>query len=433
MNVQDRDFLKEFFRRLVERPLEPTDPLYVPIYECRDLFSFDPVESMQRAIEFTPVESVQLLSGFRGTGKSTELRRLKRRLEDSTAGQYVVVLFDLENYFNMSQPVDVSDFLLAFAGALGDVLEREKLVERSPARRGYWSRFREFLTRTRVELGEVDAKIIKVNLKEDPGFKRRLQEAMAGHLGTLVADVRAFVEECVKAVKGACSEDHELVVLVDSIEHIRGTSVNAREVQASLEVLFASHADKLRMPYLHVVYTVPPFVKVLYPGIGKLYSPGGVQILPAIKVRDEKSGEPVPQGLELLRRVVGQRGEWQRLLGTEDELNRLALRSGGHLRDLLHLLAEVIRRAHSLPVEPSVVTSAIFQVQREFLPLAEADAQWLARIMASHRAELADAERLPDFARFLDTHLVLCYQNGHEWYDVHPLIEEEVRRMTAAS
>lgn len=32
-----------------------------------------------------------------------------------------------------------------------------------------------------------------------------------------------------------------------------------------------------------------------------------------------------------------------------------------------------------------------------------------------------------------DTHLVLGYRNGEEWYDVHPLVAEEVARQAPAS
>jgi len=47
-------------------------------------------------------------------------------------------------------------------------------------------------------------------------------------------------------------------------------------------------------------------------------------------------------------------------------------------------------------------------------------------------ASLDDADRLPDLARFLDTHLMLCYHNGQEWYDVHPLIADDVAEKAAA-
>jgi len=72
----------------------------------------DPVKLLARAIEWTPGETVQLFSGFRGTGKSTELRRLRKHLKDEG---YLVVLCDMQDYLNLSMPVDITDFLMAVA------------------------------------------------------------------------------------------------------------------------------------------------------------------------------------------------------------------------------------------------------------------------------------------------------------------------------
>ena len=38
-------------------------------------------------------------------------------------------------------------------------------------------------------------------------------------------------------------------------------------------------------------------------------------------------------------------------------------------------------------------------------------------------------EELPRLARFLDTSLVLNYHNGDDWYDVHPLIRQEIEHV----
>lgn len=89
-------------------------------------------------------------------------------------------------------------------------------------------------------------------------------------------------------------------------------------------------------------------------------------------------------------------------------------------------LAEILRRAKSLPVPESTVDAAIDQLRTEFLPIADDDALWLAEIARTHRAALEKADKLPDLARFFDTHLALCYRNGHEWYDIHPLIYEHI-------
>jgi hypothetical protein len=249
---------------------------------------------------------------------------------------------------------------------------------------------------------------------------------MAGFLGALVEDVRLFIEDCVKALKQENGKEREAVLILDSVEHIRGTSVNADQVQSSVETLFATHAENLHLPNLHVVYTVPPYLKVRYSNLSALYEPGGVQVLPAIKIRDRTDRSPVQRGLDVMERVLKARGDWMRLLGSRGNLDQISLYSGGHLRDFLRIIAEVIRRADQLPVEEATLNSAINQVKMEFLPIADADAEWLARIAETHEAALADIRQLPDLARFLDTHMALCYRNGNEWFDVHPLIRPEV-------
>ena len=65
-------------------------------------------------------------------------------------------------------------------------------------------------------------------------------------------------------------------------------------------------------------------------------------------------------------------------------------------------------------------------MRSEALPIPDNDAQWLARIAETHKAELEDKSQLDDFARFLDTKRVLSYRNGDVWYDVNPLIRSEV-------
>jgi len=68
------------------------------------------------------------------------------------------------------------------------------------------------------------------------------------------------------------------------------------------------------------------------------------------------------------------------------------------------------------------------QLRNELLPIAEEDARWLARIHASKEASLPTTEALPALARFLDGNLIMNYLNGEPWYDVHPLLVDEIRR-----
>lgn len=420
MPPEIEQFLKEFFQQLNDRSLNPGDKLYVPLYENHELFEDDPVQILARGIEWTPGSSVQLLSGFRGTGKSTELRRLRKRLQDSG---YVVVLCDIEDYTNLTTPVDLSDFLLAMAGALGDNLKDQGLLNKDPAHEDYWTRFQNFLTRTKVEFaeaaGEHSGITLKASLKSDPSFKQKLQRRMQGHIGAFIDDIKTYIADCVKLVKQSTTEDTEVVLLMDSIEHIRGTHANASEVHASVNTLFSGHADKLHIPQLHIVYTIPPFLKVMHPNLGSLYDPGELQVLPAVNPKE-------PKAVEALRELIRKRGDWAKLLPDQDSLDQLITFSGGHLRDLLKLIGAVVRRAAKLPVDKNTVENAINQIRSEFLPIANDDARWLQDVSETKLSGLEDAEKLPDLARFLDTHMILCYRNGKEWYDVHPLIAKHV-------
>lgn len=431
-------FLEEFYRALEEHPLDPDDPRYVHLYESDPNHQSDPVDGLATVIEWNPLESKQLFSGFRGTGKSTELRRLRARLQERPSTK--VVLCDMETYVNPSTPVDISDFLVTVAGAFSDELERDPdLLGQDMAHEGYWTRFRAFMTRTRIELPAADgsgkhdqgAAGLKLSLKADPTFRQTLQEHMKGHIGALSQDVNQFMEDCVKALRARHGDDTRVVLILDSVERIRGTSINADAVASSLQTLFEGHADKLGFPYIHVICTVPPWLKIKFAGLAGLYD--GSEQIPCIKVRDDK-GQVHQPGLDLLERIVAGRGHWQTLLGEREHLDDLGLASGGYLRDLFRLLREilVLCRTRGVPASADVIELAKHKVRNAYWPIANSDVQWLERIQESRSTELPDNDKLHDLSRYFDTHLVLTYRNGREWWAVHPLIADLVAEKAKA-
>ena len=430
MTPDDRIFLKRFFQNLLDQSLDPSDERYVPLYDDPALADEDPVQRLAHAIEWTS-ESVQLLSGYRGTGKSTELRRLKTRLEESGC---LVFLCDIEDYLYLWTPIDVSDFLMATAGAFGEAVNKRLEKDGHQLHEDYWGRFRTFWGGLGIEAPKLSASIgtgpasigIRANLKSDPTFKEQLQKHLAGYMGALVADVRAFLQDCVKMLRERYG-DREIVLLLDSIEHVRGTLADAEDVHNSVEELFMNHSEKLHLPNLHVVYTVPPYLKVRRPDMGSLYEPGGLKILPTFKLYTRK-GDRIPESFDAMERVVSRRGDWRRLLGEErSPLDRLIHNSGGHLRDLLRLLCQVLLRAKSLPVPERTVDIAIDQVRNTFLPIPNNDALWLAEIADRHQRPVPNRVGLLSLGWFFSTHLTVCDRNGEEWYDVHPLVLAHVR------
>lgn len=418
----DFPFRRAFFQAIEDAPLEYGDKRYVPLYGPGSGLGHDPVTLLAEAIFCSREQSVQLVSGFRGTGKTTELKRLEAVLVQEG---YKVVYLNMDDYVNMSTPIDISDFLMALAGAFGEALRAPHHLGDDPTREGYWERLVSFLTETKITIPEFTAYGIKANLKNDPTFRQDLQARMEGHLGALVGHVRKFFSECIDALKKRHGRETQIVLLVDSLEHVRGTFTNAHKVQESVEVLFTGHAEKLKLPRVHLVYSVPPYLKARAMNIGMLYGIGAVQIFPALKIRNRDGGLVHDAGVGALKQVIANRGDYQRLLSPGKELiEQLIMMSGGNIRDLLRLVGEVIRRATLLPATEAIVHEAINQMRTEFLPIADDDAVWLAEIAATHEPALSNIDRLTTLARFFDTHVVLCYRDGPEWYDVHPLIRD---------
>ncbi len=425
LSPDDREFLKQTFQNLdPAKALEPGNPFYQPLYGLPGCD--DPVDLLYRHIEFSGTESRQLFSGFRGSGKTTELFRLKRDLEE---GDYIVFYANALEYINPAQPIDITDLLIVIAGAFSDAVEVYdpgiKLKSET-----YWTRFWHYLTTTLVNVEELkltavkDVAELKLALKDTPTFRQKLQEVMANRLFELEAQVKKFFEDYVKALQSKYP-GKQIVFLVDQLEQIRGSLFSEREVISSVERLFSLYLDRLNMPYVHVIYTVPPWLKFVHPG-------AEVVILHSVR-QWKKDAERTAHGAgnECLFELVSKRfgkGGLERFLGNTERAYEFIRLCGGHFRDLLRLFIEAILRAKSLPITDEVLKSSITTSRANFLPIAADDAVWLRKISETRESGLPDtsSDSVARFTRFLDTHFVLYIRNGEEWYDIHPLIRDEV-------
>jgi hypothetical protein len=92
----------------------------------------------------------------------------------------------------------------------------------------------------------------------------------------------------------------------------------------------------------------------------------------------------------------------------------------------------VVTRATRYPVDDELVELAMAQIRGELLPIAGDDARWLDQIASTGDASLESMDDLNRLAQFLDTHLLLAYQDKNvEWYDVHPLVRGHVRQLAS--
>ncbi|ALQ50316.1 hypothetical protein [Nitrosomonas ureae] len=424
--------LKAFHNTLQNSlPLEFDSPLYVPILQQNP--ASDPILQLSHRIDFAESESVNLLTGFRGNGKSTELRRLKHLLENQG---HIVILTNMQQYVLMTKPLELGDFLLSLIAALADRAVSDHsigILADSPLAR-LWS----FLTETKIEIekAEVEGNLgvatakIGARLQRDANFKKQVQEKLRGNLDGLVQKAHLYIRDLVNALKKG-NTDKKIVLLVDSLEQIRGVGDDAQSVYDSIVELFSGQAANLALPGLHVVYTVPPFLIPRAPNIARNLGANPICIWPNIHVRNKK-GEEDHSGLEIMQEIIQRRySEWLKFY-TQKQLFRLASLSGGDIRDYFRLVCEGLlglsaaRSVNQQPkpeiVNDDMLNRAIVQLTNEFQPIPESDKQQLKKIHHSKQHALDGMDDLPTLTRFLDANMIMNYVNGEPWYDVHPVL-----------
>jgi hypothetical protein len=450
LSPSDRTSLRQLYANLGDAALQPGSLFYEPVYQRLGLE--DPVEKISTLIDFDGVESIRLFSGFRGSGKTTELLRLQRLLEQQG---YFVLYADALNYVNAAEPIDITDLLMVMAGAFSDALEAE--LGSDIARETFWDRIWRFLN-TEINVKEAGVKVdyetpgkevfggiktgldLKFELKSATNFKRILREALANKLKELKNNVDRFFEDGIKQIRAARGENTQVVFIFDQLEQLRGTLQTEQEVIRSVERIFAIHIDLLRIPYVHAVFTVPPWLKFVLPGTVQITLLSTVHLWnnDAERTRCEPAWEVFRSlverrfGKEGLRLLFGKQAAGQKLV---DDVIGVC---GGHFRDLLRLLRDTVVRATSLPnlpVPPAVIVNTINAARRDFLPIAQDDARWLAEIATVRATALPSTDAAPvnRLARFLDSHFVLYFVNADEWYDIHPLIRDEVAEVVQAA
>ncbi|MFT4928752.1 MAG: hypothetical protein ACI8WB_004872, partial [Phenylobacterium sp.] len=343
----------------------------------------------------------------------------------------IVFHCDMSQYMNLTTVVEVTDFLISVMAALNDaVLEK---YGKDFSQRGFTQRLGDFLTQeVKVEDASFKANIatLKLSLKNDPDFKRQLQQSLKGRANQIVKQANDFAQEVVTFIRQKSNDaDLKVVLLVDSVEQIRGVGNEAQAVYQSVENLFSAHAENLQIPMIHILYTIPPYTSALAPGVARTLGGNPVQTLPSIHVRT-RDGSDDPQGLQIMFDIVKKRCNEVESFLTIEQVHDLARFSGGDLRNFFRFIRQCLVKAMSsfgfpLPLDNRLLIKAINQFRREMM-IAHDDLKWLRLIDESSDHQLTSQEALAQFARFLDGGLVLNYRNGEDWYGVNPLLREQL-------
>jgi len=360
----------------------------------------------------------QLFTGFQGSGKTSELYRLIGVLERD---EHFVVYADAQRSINLQDELAYPEVLITLGLAAGQAIDQ--LQEKSAA--AQWARrFGEevkSLLFSNVSLDKIKLPIteIGIELKENPSFRRSIQEAARGKRRQLIEQVRAFFSDADRLVR-ANGFPGGLVVILDNLEKLS----RSPEVQISAKRMFTNHWDALKAPGVHLIYTLPaPIVfSSIGPELGTLYD-GEPLVLPMVKFSRREDGTAHPAGRRAMAELLLKRLDLAEVFGADMEpVDALVAHSGGYTRDLLRLAQYAIQIGGQFPITVAHVHAAVLKLRRSYVRAYSTTYHDLLAHVAANRPSVIPAELTPALEDVIGNHFAMIYGNDDNWYDVHPLI-----------
>ncbi len=385
--------------------------------------------------------SCQLFTGHIGCGKSTELRRLQKELEDEG---FHVVYFESTDDLEMSD-VDITDILLAIARQVASSLKDVDIDLQPPFFIKLFKSIAETIKSLKIKVSFLEG-LIEINrqAKDSPEVRTQLRQKLApqteGILNALNKDVLG------KATDRLIGEKRKkgLVVIVDNLDRI-DNRVKEGFKRTQPEYLFIDRGDRLAQLNCHVVYTIPLVLRYSSELNTLINRFGRPQHLPMVRVQ-WKDGSDDPKGMPLLQQMVMARAfpqvSREELLSpelvsqvfeqtetssttqtfrTNEILCKMCRLSGGHVRNLLRILYACLTDE-----DPPLSDACLNRITQEyqddlFKGIDPDDWKWLYQVAQDKKTS---GEK--KYQRLVHNLWILEYQddNGENWYDISPILRE---------
>jgi len=412
-----------------DEPLSPEDARYV---NCDDVRGDNLPRQYARTLRLSnPLKpEVKVFAGHRGVGKSSELLRLKRMLENPGPEEgrpFHVVFADVSRALDLND-LDFPDLLVFLAGEAQEQLRKADIPGfsiTSARMRDLWDELSTTLG-TEVSLGRhvtVPYAPLAVELKNRPNARADLRAAIEKQSTSLLEAVNDLLQ--LANVKLRESGREGLVLLVDGLDKLVRRDLTGGS--NTHERLFIHRSEQLASLAAHVVYTVP---------ISLIYSPQFTQLeqtfgernapVPMIRLRGDDRSAPHPEtlGMRKMREILDARCKYagvelKDLFDAPETCAHLCEMTGGHPRHLMMFLQAAASGVDELPITRTAVDRAIRSYANSLLRSIPDEFWEPLRKFETPQTSIPTDVMHREMLLLL---YVFEYMNGEPWYEVNPVI-----------
>lgn len=417
---------------------KPDEPLITP----KDLKTFyvqrtdSPVEALLTTLEMEDDSAKFLLAGHMGSGKTTELRRLKEQLDD----YYTVIWIDTETALER--------YNIGYAEVV--VLIGQEIC-RQAIQPGWWSKKDERLLKAlenslktviyqdkkdEVDGLELPEALKKMGMTLKLGLTREMTRSL--NVRPVLSEIITRVNDIIKAAEK--DRKQKLLVLVDGLDR--------HEEKDALEMFSSSLLTELDC---HIVYSIP---------ISLRYSPSFRQPKERFQNCLDLTNPPVFEcdhnfcpttnsnrvGRDILLSVINKRlatlGQNYNNLFSQEALELICEKSGGVIRDLVRLAliaCRIASRRRLSHVDLAVAKEAV-QEECGSYNLSDYHFPEMDKIHRTGRLTTTTYS-LPNKGEFVICdellkikHVLGYYDASHtSWFDVNPILIEKLKRWQAVN
>lgn len=405
-----------------EFPLESGDPRWTDLSAARG--GDDPTARLYNLFRRQPPGRPLhvVFASHRGAGKSTELKRLTANLQD----RYFAIYFEA-NVEMDANSFAMEDLLLVIARVVEEEMRRRGTPLDPNVLRKVEAWFGEVVFSD--EEGKHYLAGVEASASAEGGvpFFAKLMASVTSSLRvesehrksvkTILRQYPGALMQYVNNVLNAASdilrrEGRDLLILIDNMDRYEPRLIDALLVQS---------ADRFRALACNLIVT-PPISLVLRPESQGLEAIFRCETMPTVKMRDKHHSyfEPSGPGRDTLLEALAKRIDVDALIPDPAARTRLALASGGAIREFLELAQDATLDAMGDTITLADVNRTLDRRRQRLRDRIDANGWW------DVLAEIARTKRLSTDEEYLEVLFQrLAFQyNGEIWYDVHPLVSE---------